>query len=217
MRVFPVALAVAWDLFSDDSPSEAPRARTKAVKTAEKRTKKLLRQRQIKNICLDETADADDLMDVDDNETSKNYTDHYENCLRSCAGTRILCTQSITPIEAQRGQDFLSDAFQSWAAMNCHLTPNFHASMHILEWILAYGPAYAWWVFAYERFIGQLGKYNTNGRQGGELEGTLMRGWWKIIMTQELVSHIACGFTATQCPCRYLICNLVTIVQPKMT
>ena len=191
MRVLPVALAVAWDLFSDNSPTEAPRARTKAVKTAEKRTKKLLRTRKVKNICLDEDADGNDIMDVDDDEPSKNYMDHYNNCLRFSAGIRILCMHSVTPLEAQRGQHFLSEAFQSWAAMSCHLTPNFHASMHVLEWILAYGPAYAWWVFAYERFIGELGKYNTNCHKGGELEGTLMRGWWKIIMTQELVSRMA--------------------------
>ena len=119
IRVLPIALAVAWDLFSDNSPAEAPRAQTKAVKTAEKRTKKLLRTCKVKNICLDEGADANDIMDVDDDKTSKNYMDHYNNCLRFSAGIRILWTQSVTPLEAQRGWHFLSEAFQSWAAMTC--------------------------------------------------------------------------------------------------
>jgi hypothetical protein len=187
MRVLPVGLAIAWNLFSNDGPPDAPKARTKAVKVAKKKTAKLMKLRRAKNANLNGDVDADSLMDIDDPETSKNYRDHYENCMRTCAGIRILCTQSISPTEARRGQDFLSQAFQSWASMSCHLTPNFHTTMHVLEWILAYGPAYAWWVFAYERFIGEIGKYNTNGHTGGELEGTLMRGWWKVILTQELV------------------------------
>jgi hypothetical protein len=75
--------------------------------------KKLLQTRKVKNICLDEGADANNIMDVNDDETSKNYMDHCNNCLRFSAGIRIICTQSVTPLEAQRGQHFLSKAFQS--------------------------------------------------------------------------------------------------------
>ena len=185
MRVYPVALAVAWDLWDKDPAANAPKPRpqTKAAKK-ETHTDRLLGKRRKKNGARHADTDLDE---EDDTGPSRNYFDHYQNCLRFCAGIRIMIAQSISPAEGQRGQNFFSQAFQSWAAMNCHLTPNFHRSMHLLEYILTYGPVYGWWVFCYERFIGTLGKFNTNGHGGGEIEGTLMRGWWKLIRCQELV------------------------------
>jgi hypothetical protein len=76
--------------------------------------------------------------------------------------------------------------------MNCHLTPNFHFASHVVEYIHAYGPAYAWWVFPYERAIGVLGKANHNGHGSGEVEGTYMRAWWKTMLIQELIGYCIC-------------------------
>ncbi|KIK76163.1 hypothetical protein PAXRUDRAFT_62556, partial [Paxillus rubicundulus Ve08.2h10] len=86
-------------------------------------------------------------------------------------------TCSITPQEATRADEFLSAASQSWAEMNCHLTPNFHSQSHLLEYLMAYSPAYAWWVFPYERAIGMLAKAKNNGHGSGEVEGTYMWAW----------------------------------------
>ncbi|KAF7304950.1 hypothetical protein MKEN_01209400 [Mycena kentingensis (nom. inval.)] len=47
--------------------------------------------------------------------------------------------------------------------------------------------SYAWWVFAFERLLGQLGRYNTNGHGGGEMEMTMMRSWWKAVRCQQLI------------------------------
>ncbi|KII96111.1 hypothetical protein PLICRDRAFT_98402 [Plicaturopsis crispa FD-325 SS-3] len=143
------------------------------------------------NISRQDDANEDDYMESADLRSSRNYHDHYTNVLRFCAGIRILITQSITPNEAERGQTFFTQAFESWATMNCHLKPSQHTSTHILEFLMSLGPAYAWWVFAYERFIGILGKMNTNGKRGGEMEATVMRGWWELILCQELVSGVA--------------------------
>ncbi|KAJ7453725.1 hypothetical protein FB451DRAFT_1050022, partial [Mycena latifolia] len=67
-------------------------------------------------------------------------------------------------------------------------TPNFHLSTHTDLFIWAFGPGYAWWVFPFERHLGRLGRFKTNGHTGGELEATMMRSWWKSIYCQDLVS-----------------------------
>ncbi|KAG2755635.1 hypothetical protein P692DRAFT_20717161 [Suillus brevipes Sb2] len=71
--------------------------------------------------------------------------------------------------------------------MHCHLTLKFHSASHLYDFIKAYGPAYTWWVFPYERAIGTLWKAHHNGHGSGELEGTFMHLWWKSILVQELV------------------------------
>jgi hypothetical protein len=188
MRVYPVALAVAWNMWSCPPDAEAPDPKKGSkVQQAVIKSKKLLHKRRIKNIARNEDAQAEDYIELDNITASRNYHSHYENVLRFCTATRIFASRSITPIEALRADEFISQASQSWAQMHCHLTPNFHSVSHLYDFIKAYGPTYAWWVFPYERAIGILGKANNNGHGSGELEGTFMRSWWKSILVQELV------------------------------
>jgi hypothetical protein len=190
MRVYPVAIAVAWQMWSRNADDEAPYPKKRSkIQQAILKSRKLLHKRRIKNISRDEDAEADDYLALEDIEASRNYHSHYENILRYCAATRIFASREITPQEAIRAENFILEAFQSWAQMNCHLTPNFHFSSHVVEYINAYGPAYAWWVFPYERAIGVLGKANHNGHGSGEVEGTYMRAWWKTMLIQELVGY----------------------------
>ncbi|KAG1718486.1 hypothetical protein EDD22DRAFT_25330 [Suillus occidentalis] len=191
MRVYPVAIAVAWQMWSRNADDEAPYPKKRSkIQQAIVKSRKLLHKRRIKNISRDEDAEADDYLALEDIEASHNYHSHYENILRYCAATRIFASREITPQEAIRAENFILEAFQSWAQMNCHLTPNFHFSSHVVEYINAYGPAYAWWVFPYERAIGVLGKANHNGHGSGEVEGTYMRAWWKTMLIQELLTHL---------------------------
>ena len=52
-------------------------------------------------------------------------------------------------------------------------------AFHIYDFILLFGPIMAWWTFPFERLIGALQKFNTNDHVGGELEGTIVRSFWK--------------------------------------
>lgn len=202
MAVYPVALAVAWNLFEtgNDYVAPLPRKRTKAreatKKTADmlsKRRKKLaVREKAKRAEDSDSENDSEDLdleLDLEGVNTSagRRVWDHYANVLRFCAGLRIFVSRSLTMSDAERAQTFFSQAAQSWASMQCHLTPNFHLAQHTLEWVHFFGVLYAIWVFGYERFMGILSRFNTNGHAGGVLECTLMRGWWKTHLCQELV------------------------------
>ncbi|KAJ7018533.1 hypothetical protein C8F04DRAFT_877254, partial [Mycena alexandri] len=66
--------------------------------------------------------------------------------------------------------------------MHCHLVPYFHLATHLQPQFLRHGPGPGWWTFGYERNNGFLGRFNTNGHSGGEIEGTMMRGWWKATL-----------------------------------
>ncbi|KAJ7262555.1 hypothetical protein C8J57DRAFT_1231919 [Mycena rebaudengoi] len=94
------------------------------------------------------------------------------------------------PNEVRRGFSALSNAVQSWARMHCHLTPYFHLAFHTEPQFYAMGPMYNWWTFGYERNNGFLGRFNHNGHSGGELEGTMMRHWWKTTFIHDLITNL---------------------------
>ncbi|KAJ7016747.1 hypothetical protein C8F04DRAFT_1340615 [Mycena alexandri] len=115
---------------------------------------------------------------------------HYDTIVQFTASVRILTSQSISPNEVKRGCTMLEHAIQEWAAMHCHLVPYFHLATHLQPQFLRHGPGPGWWTFGYERNNGFLGRFNTNGHSGGEIEGTMMRGWWKAILIQDLISQL---------------------------
>lgn len=52
-------------------------------------------------------------------------------------------------------------------AKNHHLRPNVHASLHLHDFLLSFGPVIHWWCFPFERLIGTLQRINTNEKIGG--------------------------------------------------
>lgn len=189
LTVFPILLAYSWELSkrSEDECAPCPKKNTK-VATNQTRQKVLLAQRHKKGSQHTKMANKSPPAPI--SAPSRNYHDHYVNAMNACVGLRILASRSVTRREAERGQQLLSYSFQSWASMNAHLTPNFHYAMHMLEYIYALGSVYNFWVFPFERFMGVLSRFKTNGHKGGELESTLMRGWWKSMSCHNIVSYI---------------------------
>ncbi|KZV63186.1 hypothetical protein PENSPDRAFT_758171 [Peniophora sp. CONT] len=193
MTVLPVGLAIAWNMWDREPGDEAPlpQKRTK-VKAETVRTENLLHKRRRKALARDADHDIDDLDldDIEDIKASRDYHKHYMNVLRVCTAIRMLWTRSTCREDIELAQDYLCHAFQSWAIMGCHLKPNFHIACHGLEWLEAFGTFYSFSVWAYERCMGILSKFKTNGRTGGELECTFMRAWWKTILCQDLIRHM---------------------------
>jgi hypothetical protein len=48
-----------------------------------------------------------------------------------------------------------------------HLRPNVHASLHLYDFLLSFGPVIHWWCFPFEHLIGTLQRINTNEQVGG--------------------------------------------------
>jgi hypothetical protein len=46
------------------------------------------------------------------------------------------------------------------------LRPNHHASLHIYDYLLLFGPAHSWWCFPFERLIGILQRLPVNHKFG---------------------------------------------------
>ncbi|EEB92189.1 hypothetical protein MPER_09337, partial [Moniliophthora perniciosa FA553] len=81
----------------------------------------------------------------------------YEVILMLCAGVRILSMRQIS--------------------MRAELSINHHLAMHFGDMFKLYGPVYAWWLFAYERFNGMFEQVKLNGHGGGAIEHPPMRYW----------------------------------------
>lgn len=63
MRVYPVAIAVAWQMWSRDVDDEAPSPKKRSkVQQAIVKSRALLHKRRIKNVARDEDAHADDYL-----------------------------------------------------------------------------------------------------------------------------------------------------------
>jgi len=118
---------------------------------------------------------------------SRNCQSIYSAVLLLCAGVRILATRKISLAQAQIGQDFLAQYCRLCLALGISLVINHHLSMHFFEMIVRFGPVYAWWLFAFERYNGMLEKINHNGHDGGRMELTLMRNWVQTHLVYELL------------------------------
>ncbi|RXW19193.1 hypothetical protein EST38_g6659 [Candolleomyces aberdarensis] len=74
------------------------------------------------------------------------------------------------------------DVYADFICNNCD-TP----AMHYEDMIRCFGPVYAWWLFAYERFNGMLEKVKLNGHDGGRMELTMLRKWVMSHLIYELL------------------------------
>lgn len=118
---------------------------------------------------------------------SRNRRKLYEVALLLCAAVRLLATRTITLRQARTGQDFLACFCRGLLALGVSLVINHHLSMHLYDMIYAFGPIYAWWLFAFERFNGMMEKVKHNGHDGGQMETTLLRNWVQTQLIYELL------------------------------
>ncbi|KAJ6582600.1 hypothetical protein DFH09DRAFT_1245975 [Mycena vulgaris] len=188
ITVFFVGLFLAWQVDGEipdiDAEPSADKTKNAAAQAAQE---KLVRARMRENL-LAKNPDAteDDLEHIKTVKMDRSLRRHYEAVVQFTAAVRIITSNSISPNEVKRGCRTLETAIQSWARMHCHLVPYFHYAVHLEPQYLKHGPGPNWWTYPYERNNGFLGRFNHNGHSGGEMEGTMMRGWWKTMMIQDL-------------------------------
>ena len=81
--------------------------------------------------------------------------------VRAC---NLLCRRSITLAQLEEADtlllDFCLNFKQLYGAESC--TINIHLHGHLKECMEDFGPAYAFWLFSFERLNGVLGSYHTN-------------------------------------------------------
>ncbi|QRW22084.1 Transposase family tnp2 [Rhizoctonia solani] len=121
---------------------------------------------------------------------SRNLQFHYRQVLRFCLATSILDKRNITPANILFATGLLETMCKDYITHNIPLSPNFHYMMHLEEFLLKTGSVYNTHVWAMEHANGVLSRINHNGKGGGVLEGTLMRGWWRHMTLQNLIKSL---------------------------
>ncbi|KAG9098248.1 hypothetical protein FRC06_006620 [Ceratobasidium sp. 370] len=118
------------------------------------------------------------------------------------AAVNTIDKRSVTPNDVVYAQDLLQTVCVGYAENNIPLPPNFHYLMHLEESMLKYALIYNSHVWAMECANGMLGRIRHNGRSGGVLEGTLMRGWWSYTKLQNLIYMLRNlrTFATVHCP-----------------
>lgn len=192
MNILFVGLFVAWERDGTIPDTSGPplRKNTK-VTAAHARSAKIVSKWILKHHIAQHCKDGDDSdWETDPKATpvNCNYRQHYENILQFSVGTRILATRSISSASIKCGIGAFSRAFQSWARMHTHMKPYLHLILHLDPALHRDTSMYNIWVWMQERANGFLGRKKTNGCPGGELEGTLMRAWWKVQLLETLVN-----------------------------
>lgn len=189
ITVFFLGLFVAWEVDGEipDIDAEPSASNTKNA-AAQAAQEKLVRARMRENL-LAKNPDAteEELEHIKSVKMDRSLRRHYDTVVQFTAAIRIITSNAISPNEVRRGCGTLEREIQTWARMNCHLVPYFHFAIHLEPQFYKHGPASGWWTYPYERNNGFLGRFNNNGHSGGEMEGTMMRGWWKTTLIQDLV------------------------------
>jgi hypothetical protein len=207
ITVFFVGLFMAWQIDGEipdiEAPPSPPNTKNAASQAAQE---KLVRARMLEHLMATNPnpteAEIDAIKSV---KMDRSLCRHYDTVVQFTAAVRILTSNSISPNEVKRGCGTLERSIQSWARMHCHLVPYFHFAVHLEPQFLKHGPGPGWWTFPYERNNGLLGRFNNNGHSGGEMEGTMMRGWWKATLIQDLVRYFIQFLSACLCRSPYML------------
>ncbi|OBZ73172.1 hypothetical protein A0H81_06975 [Grifola frondosa] len=190
--VLVVALYSSWNVNGEIPDEDAPQfSQSTKAGEAHARVEALLHERRCTHAAYNVNSTPEEFDDIPKVAMDRNYRRHFNVVMEWCAAIRIWSSQSISVEEASRAHDCHARACQTWAQMNCHLTPYFHLLMHLTSsYLLRLGPIYSWWAYPYERNNGLLGRFKHNGHGGGELEATLMRGWTKMTLIHDLILHL---------------------------
>ena len=111
----------------------------------------------------------------------------YDAVLSLCAAIRLLSTKKISMSQAKAGQTYLANYCRRLVLLGVDVTISHHLAMHFASMIKLFGPVYAWWLFAFERFNGMLERVKHNGHDGGRVELTMLRNWVQTHLIYDLL------------------------------
>ncbi|KAI9464872.1 hypothetical protein HD554DRAFT_2026214, partial [Boletus coccyginus] len=76
--------------------------------------------------------------------------------------------------------------------------PNHHASFHIYDYLVLFGPVHSWWTFPFEQLIGVLQRL-PNNHKSGELETTMLHTYIKGAKLRAWLSRPQCLSAVQEC------------------
>ena len=92
-----------------------------------------------------------------------NHLQLWERFVLAC---RILCQPVVSMADIKKADVLLLNFCKGYAQLygKYAITPNLHLCCHLQESMFDYGPIYAFWLFSFERYNGELGANITNNR-----------------------------------------------------
>ena len=112
-------------------------------------------------------------------------SEHLRYWLMFVKACTLLCTRCLVKENVELAHQYLHMFCKMFLEVNgpASCTPNMHLHLHLKECLYDYGPPYAFWCYAFERYNGLLGSFPTNQRNIGS---QLMK---KCLLLQELYSQ----------------------------
>ncbi|PBK83608.1 hypothetical protein ARMGADRAFT_944824, partial [Armillaria gallica] len=85
----------------------------------------------------------------------------------------IVCHYTMTPTRAEKYCHLMREWVDGLHVLHPHTQKhkprtNIHASFHIYDFLILFGPVISWWCFPFECLIGSLQKFKTNNHIGGK-------------------------------------------------
>lgn len=114
----------------------------------------------------------------------------FELRIRLSTCLRTLALRSISMNEVNRAMEDLRQYCRLRLLYNIELVISHHVALHYPEFFRSYGPAYVWWLFAFESYNGLLEEIKTNGKAGGRMELTLIRNWVQRQLLFDLLTSL---------------------------
>ncbi|KAH9849533.1 hypothetical protein C2E23DRAFT_870645 [Lenzites betulinus] len=133
-------------------------------------------------------------------EFTRDLREIYEIFLFASVSERILASKSISMEERM-------------LELGIHLLPNHHLAMHYPDIFCLFGPIYAWWLYAHERFNGIQEKVQINSKACGEIELMLTRNWVAKQRLFELLSTLPESASANE----HKIINCVILTNTQLS
>lgn len=120
----------------------------------------------------------------------RNPAEIYRLGLYLAVAESILASKAVSMDDVNRAHEYLVRYCKLSLRLGIHLKPNHHLAMHYPAIFRRFGPTYAWWLFAFERFNGYLENINLNGHAGGIMELTILRNWVQRHRVYEMVCRL---------------------------
>ena len=147
-------------------------------------------------------------------------TKPFQSTMELVSAVYLSCAQTTSVDHAKAYQNSIASYVGKLKECFPHfdLRPNHHASIHIYDYLMLFGPVRSWWTFPFERLIGFLQRLPSNHKTGvlhvivfffwlhiaeflflGELKNTMLQSYLKGAKLRSWLSHPDCPTVIREC------------------
>lgn len=101
-------------------------------------------------------------------DSKSNFQPMLDHTMDLVSAVYIACSRTSSVERAKAYRSYIANYVGNLKRIhpNFSLRPNHHASFHIYDYLLLFGPVNSWWTFPFERLIGTLQRLPSNHKAG---------------------------------------------------